>query len=148
MITEQQLAAMGGCRVETVQGQSVGVVGYFLVDDTTGRPEWARITEQGSGPGGVFVPLRQAVLSDGCLTVPYPGALIEDAPCAGLEPEGVLTVAQEQGLFEHYGIRAVREETQAQGGAGWAEMDRAQAIREGTDGHESDRSRLRSMRSA
>ncbi|MFF8607227.1 PRC-barrel domain-containing protein [Streptomyces sp. NPDC015346] len=148
MITEQQLADVGGCTVETVQGQPVGLLDYFLVDDTTGRPDWVRITDQVAGPGGAFVPLRQAELGDGHLTVPYPESLIKSAPCAGVDPNGVLSVAEEQRLFDHYGIRDVRQETHAEGGAGWAKMDRAQAIREGTDGHESSRSRLRLGRPA
>ncbi|MEV4950148.1 hypothetical protein [Streptomyces sp. NPDC053755] len=143
MITERQLAALAGCAVDGEGGRHVGDVEYFLLDDTTGKPEWARIIDRGTGPRDAFVPLRGAEPRDGRLAVPYPLALIERAPRVTPERDGVLTVAEEERLIAHYGLRNAREETNTQAGAGWAEMDRAQAIREGTDGHEGSRSRLR-----
>ncbi|MET9961365.1 PRC-barrel domain-containing protein [Streptomyces sp. NPDC006326] len=146
MITQEQLAAMAGCTAYTSGGQRVGGVEYVLVDDTTGRPEWARITDRASGLGGVFVPLRHAVLEEGRLVLPYPVAVIEEAPCAALDCGSVLSVAEEQQLFGHYDLRDVREEVNAEAGAGWGQMDRAQAIHEGTAGHEHTLSRLRPAR--
>ncbi|MFE9637256.1 PRC-barrel domain-containing protein [Streptomyces sp. NPDC006463] len=143
MITQEQVTAMVGCAAYTDQGQRVGGVDYVLVDDTTGRPEWARLTDRASGLGGVFVPLRHAVLEDQRLVLPYAVSLIERAPCAALDCGSVLSVAEEQQLFAHYGIRDVREEVNAESGAGWGQMDRAGAIREGTRGHEAYLSRLR-----
>ncbi|MFD3546614.1 PRC-barrel domain-containing protein [Streptomyces sp. NPDC058655] len=146
MITQEQLAAMAGCTARTDGGQRIGLVEYVLVDDTTGRPEWVRIVDRASGLGGVFVPLRRAVLEDGLLVVPYPVALIESAPCAALDCGNVLSVAEEEELFGHYGIRDVREEVNAEAGAGWSRMDRAQTIKEGTEGGEGSLSRLRPVR--
>ncbi|MGW0366167.1 PRC-barrel domain-containing protein [Streptomyces sp. NPDC002990] len=137
---------MAGCTAFTTQGQRLGVVEYLLVDDTTGRPEWARITDRASGLGGVFVPLRHATLEEERLVVPYPVALIEQAPCAALDCGNVLSVAEEQQLFRHYGMRDAREEVNAEAGTGWAQMDRAQAIMDGTADHESAVSRLRPVR--
>ncbi|MFJ4776665.1 PRC-barrel domain-containing protein [Streptomyces sp. NPDC088762] len=143
MITQEQVAAMVGCTAYTDQGQRVGGVDYVLVDDTTGRPEWARLTDRSSGLGGVFVPLRHAVLEDRRLVLPYAVSLIERAPCAALDCGNVLSVAEEEQLFAHYGIRDVREEVNAESGAGWGQMDRAATIREGASGHEAQVSRLR-----
>ncbi|MBT2468997.1 PRC-barrel domain-containing protein [Streptomyces sp. ISL-66] len=143
MITQEQVTAMVGCTAYTEQGQRVGGVDYVLVDDTTGRPEWARITDRASGLGGVFVPLRNAALEDQRLVLPYAVSLIERAPCAALDCGSVLSVTEEQQLFAHYGIRDVREEVNAESGAGWGQMDRAGAIREGTAGQEVHLSRLR-----
>ncbi|MER5726933.1 hypothetical protein ABT084_01040 [Streptomyces sp. NPDC002138] len=143
MITEDQLPAMAGCAAHTHHGQRLGQVEYVLVDDTTGRPEWVRIIDRTSGLGGVFVPLRQAEWEDGHLVVPYPVALIEQAPCAALDCGNVLSMAEEEQLYRHYGVRDVRDEVNAEGGAGWGIMDRAQAIREGTTGQEHAVSRLR-----
>lgn len=123
MITPEQLAAMAGCTAYTSEGQRVGGVEYVLVDDTTGRPEWVRITDRASGLGGVFVPLRHAVLEEGRLVLPYPVAVIEEAPCAALDCGSVLSVAEEQQLFGHYDLRDVREEVNAEAGAGWGQMD-------------------------
>lgn len=143
MITQDQLAAMAGCAAHTDQGQRLGQVEYVLVDDTTGRPEWVRITDRASGLGGVFVPLRKAELKDGRLVVPYPVTLIEQAPCAALDCGSVLSVSEEEQLYGHYGVRDARDEVNAESDAGWGAMDRAQAIREGTAGRERTVSRLR-----
>lgn len=145
MITVEQVTAMVGCAAYTDQGQRVGGVDYVLVDDTTGRPEWVRIIDRASGLGGVFVPLRQAALEDQRLVLPYAVSLIERAPCAALDCDSVLSVAEEQKLFAHYGIRDAREEVNAEPGAGWGQMDRAGAIREGTTGQEAQVSRLRAV---
>ncbi|MEU4732390.1 PRC-barrel domain-containing protein [Streptomyces sp. NPDC023588] len=143
MITQEQLTAMVGCTAYTDQGQRVGGVDYVLVDATTGRPEWVRITDRASGLGGVFVPLRHALLEDQRLVLPYGVSLIERAPCAALDCGSVLSVAEEQKLFAHYGIRDVREEVNAESGAGWGQMDRAGTIREDAAGQETHVSRLR-----
>ncbi|MGW1764200.1 PRC-barrel domain-containing protein [Streptomyces sp. NPDC002073] len=143
MITQEQMAVLARSGAYTERGQHIGAVEYVLVDDTTGRPEWARIVDRASGLGGVFVPLRQAELDGERLVVPYPVALIEEAPCAALDCGSVLSVAEEQELFGHYGIRDSRDEVNAEKGTGWSGMDRAQAIREGTAGMETGVSRLR-----
>ncbi|KJY33502.1 PRC-barrel domain-containing protein [Streptomyces katrae] len=146
MIKQEQLAAMAGCAAYTEGGQRVGGVEYVLVDDTTGRPEWVRITDRASGLGGVFAPLRHAVLEQERLVLPYAVSLIERAPCAALDCGSVLTVAEEQRLFAHYGLTDVREEVNAEPGSGWSRMDRADTIREGTAGREARVSRLRPAR--
>ncbi|WP_030774159.1 PRC-barrel domain-containing protein [Streptomyces sp. NRRL F-2664] len=146
MITQEQLTAMEGCAAFTEQGQRLGQVEYVLVDDTTGRPEWARITDRASGLGGVFVPLRQADLQNGHLVLPYTVTLIEQAPCAALDCGSVLSVSEEAELYGHYGVRETRNEVHAQEQAGWAVMDRAQTIREGTTGREHAVSRLQQVR--
>ncbi|AZM92742.1 MULTISPECIES: PRC-barrel domain-containing protein [Streptomyces] len=142
MITQEQLRAMDGCAAYTEQGRRVGGVECVLVDDTTGRPEWARIADGARGPGGVFVPLRHAAFEDGRLVLPYPVSLIEGAPRAAPDRGSVLSVVEEKQLFAHYGLRDVREEVNAESGAGWGHMDRAAAIREGTGGREPRVSRL------
>ncbi len=145
MITQEQIAAMEGCTAFTGQGHRLGLVEYILVDDTTGRPEWVRIIDRASGLGGVFVPLREADLESGRLVVPYPVTVIEQAPCAALDCGSVLSVAEETQLFRHYGVRDARDEVHAEGRAGWAVMDRAQTIREGTAGQANAVSRLQQV---
>ncbi|MFF4498567.1 PRC-barrel domain-containing protein [Streptomyces sp. NPDC001546] len=146
MINREQLAAMAGCAAYTQEGQRLGGVEYVLVDDTTGRPEWVRVTDRASGLGGVFVPLRHAVLEPERLVLPYAVSLIERAPCAALDCGSVLTVAEEQRLFAHYGLTDVREQVNAEPGSGWSRMDRADALHEGTAGQEARVSRLRTAR--
>ncbi|MEU8779804.1 PRC-barrel domain-containing protein [Streptomyces sp. NPDC048606] len=146
MIAQEQLTAMDGCAAYTHEGRRVGGLEYVLVDDTTGRPEWVRIAGGAAGPGGCFAPLRHAVFEDGRLVLPYPVSLIERAPRSAPADGSVLSVLEEQKLFAHYGVRDVREERNAEGGAGWGPMDRSAAIREGTAGHEARSTRLERVR--
>ncbi|MET9841572.1 hypothetical protein ABZZ01_27845 [Streptomyces virginiae] len=71
--------------------------------------------------------------------------MIERAPCAALDCGSVLSVAEEAQLYRHYGVRDARDEVNADGRAGWAVMDRAQTIREGTTGQEHAVSRLQQV---
>ncbi|MGX1880418.1 PRC-barrel domain-containing protein [Streptomyces sp. NPDC055287] len=142
MITQEQLGTLTGRPVHDADGQGVGHVDRLLLDDTTGRPEWARLRSGPSGPG-VFIPLREAVLAEDHVEVAFTRAVIDAAPAVGVGGDEVLSVADEQTLFAHYGIREVREQVNADAGTGWSAMDRAQHIRSGTGGLESARTRLR-----
>ncbi|OEJ24535.1 hypothetical protein AR457_08335 [Streptomyces agglomeratus] len=146
MITQEQLGTMTGRPVHDAEGLDIGHVERLLLDDTTGRPEWARVRSGPSGPGDVFVPLREAVLSGDHVELAVTAAAIETAPAAGAGGGDVLSVADEQTLFAHYGIRDAGEQVNADSGTGWSAMDRAQHIRDGADstgGREGARTRLR-----
>jgi hypothetical protein len=49
-----------------------------------------------------FVPLAGASMARNHVRVAYPAALVKDAP--NVEPDGQLTVAEEEALFDHYGL--------------------------------------------
>lgn len=140
MIPQEQLAALDGRTVWSADGVDVGTVAYVLVDDTTGRPEWVRVRGNSAGFGDAFVPLQDAVVSGGRLQVPFAATKIKQAPGVGGE---TLSVAEERELFRHFGLDGAREPVNASAGAGWAEMDRVQDIRAGTEGRETTRGRLR-----
>ncbi|GGX26416.1 PRC-barrel domain-containing protein [Streptomyces chryseus] len=141
MITQEQLGRLTGRPVHDADGLDIGHVERLLLDDTTGRPEWALVRGGPSGPGDAFVPLREAVLAGDHVEVAFTAAAIAAAPGTG--GDDVLTVVDERTLFAHYGIRDVREQVNADEGTGWSAMDRAQHIRAGASGHEDARTRLR-----
>ncbi|WP_455355683.1 PRC-barrel domain-containing protein [Streptomyces sp. SYSU K217416] len=148
MITQEQLATLIGTTVQDADGLDIGQVDCLLLDDTTGRPEWARVRSSSARSGDAFVPLREAVVFGDRLEVAFAAATVNEAPEVGFEGEEVLSVTDEQTLFAYYGVQDVRDQVNADAGTGWAEMDRAQHIRDGVSGRESTRTRLRVYRGA
>ncbi|GAA2497239.1 PRC-barrel domain-containing protein [Streptomyces gobitricini] len=142
MISQEQLTGLARQPVYTADGVKIGDVVHVLVDDTTGRAEWARVHSDSSGPGDVFVPLREAVRADDRVRVPFSRAVIEAAAKVDVQGRQILSVADEEKLFACFGLREVRNQVNAEQGSGWSRMDRADDIRAGTDGHEENRTRL------
>ncbi|ORT55630.1 PRC-barrel domain-containing protein [Streptomyces sp. CB03238] len=143
MISQEQLTGLARQPVHAVDGVKVGDVVHVLLDDTTGRAEWARVRSDSSGPGDVFVPLREAVHDGDRVQVPFSMAAIEAAARVDVQGREVLSVADEEKLFACFGLRDVREQVNAEQGSGWSRMDRAEDIRAGTCGREESRTRLR-----
>ncbi|MFF8293133.1 PRC-barrel domain-containing protein [Streptomyces sp. NPDC016309] len=143
MIPQEQLTSLTRRPVHSADGDKIGDVVRVLLDDTTGRAEWALVRGDSSGPGEVFVPLRDAVLAGDHVEVPFPAAVVAAAARVDVPGREVLSVADESRLFACYGVRDVRERVNAERGSGWSEMDRAAGIRAGTEGQEEARTRLR-----
>jgi sporulation protein YlmC with PRC-barrel domain len=143
VISQEQLTGLARQPVYAADGVKVGDVVHVLLDDTTGRAEWARVHSDSSGPGDVFVPLREAVHVGDRVQVPFVRATIEAAAKVDVQGRQVLSVADEEKLFACFGLRDVREQVNAEPGSGWSRMDRADEIRTGTDGQEESRTRLR-----
>ncbi|MFV0126473.1 PRC-barrel domain-containing protein [Streptomyces sp. HMX112] len=143
MITQEQLTDLVGQPVRAADGPKVGDVVHVLVDDTTGRAEWAWLRSDSSGPGDVVVPLRDAVHLGDHVQVPFPAAVIEAAAKAEVQGRIVLSVADEERLLTCFGLRDVRDEVNAEPGTGWSRMDRASDIQAGSGGQEATRTRLR-----
>ncbi|MFJ8670113.1 PRC-barrel domain-containing protein [Streptomyces sp. NPDC093600] len=143
MISQEQLTDLARQPVYAADGVKVGDVVHVLLDDTTGRAEWAQVHSDSSGPGDVFVPLGDAVHVGDRIQIPFARSTIEAAAKVELQGRPVLSVADEEKLFACFGLRDVREQVNAEQGSGWSQMDRADHIRRGTDGQEGVRTRLR-----
>ncbi|MFF8831213.1 PRC-barrel domain-containing protein [Streptomyces sp. NPDC015131] len=146
MITQEQLASLARQPVFSTDGVKIGDVVGVLLDDTTGKAEWARVRAVPPGPGEVFVPLREAVHAGDRVEVPFPVAAVEAAARVDVQGREVLSVADEERLSACFGLDGLREQMNAERGTGWSEMDRIAGIRSGTDGHEESRTRLRPLR--
>ncbi|MFJ1645991.1 PRC-barrel domain-containing protein [Streptomyces sp. NPDC088258] len=82
-------------------GNKLGTVDEVYLDDATGVPEWAAV-RTGLFTRDAFVPLGPSTLADNGLLVPFPRALIKDAPDFGVGRH--LSPDQELQLYHHYGL--------------------------------------------
>jgi hypothetical protein len=118
----EEVSEWRGQDVVDPDGQKVGRLEEIYYDRHTDAPGFACVATGLFGRRLSFVPLDGATMSRNHVRVAYPAALVKDAP--SVEPNGQLTVAEEDALFEHYGLegalgddtvspRLVRYQTQA-----------------------------------
>src|SRR3954468_24240900 len=103
MLTEQQLAAAIGSTAYGPDGDKIGTVEHFFVDDRTGRPTWAAVTTGLFGTRHSVVPASEATFADGALRLLVTRDAVKSAPEVGgahLDP------AEEAALRQHYGLDA------------------------------------------
>jgi hypothetical protein len=84
------------------QGVTVGTISELYLDRETSQPTWALVSMGLSGARRTFVPLTEAAQHGSEIAVPYPKALIREAP--RIEADGQLTPDEEATLFAHYGL--------------------------------------------
>jgi len=96
--------------VQTWKGQTlygpnedkIGDIADVYLDRQSGQPEWLAVKTGLFGSNLTFVPIREANMGDGGVTVPYDKATVKDAPNA--EADGELSPDEERRLYEHYGV--------------------------------------------
>jgi stress response protein YsnF len=84
-------------------GNKIGKVGQLFLDDTTGRPDFVTVNTGLFGTKESFVPLADARLDGDDLVVAFGKDQVKNAPSVDLDG-GHLDRAEEQRLFDHYGI--------------------------------------------
>lgn len=82
----------------------VGTVSHVYLDDATGHPAWATVHTGVPGTKTTFVPLAEATIDGGRLTVPYDNKTISSAPRVGAN-DGRLALPEVVELNRHYGLR-------------------------------------------
>lgn len=100
MISENNIAALIGCKVVDRDGDKIGTVGQIYVDPSSGRPNWASVRTGLFGTSESFVPLEDAVDAGGELRVPYEKAFVKDAP--RIDDDAELSPAEEENLYSYY----------------------------------------------
>lgn len=101
MQTDIDPRSLIGRRALDSDGAKIGTVDEVYLDDATGEPEWAAV-RTGLFSRDAFVPLEPSEVVDGQLRVPFPKALIKDAPDFGVGRH--LSPEQEIQLYHHYGM--------------------------------------------
>lgn len=91
-----------GLPVRLEGGGTLGKVRAVYTDQEFGLTEWAAVAVGRLRRHEVLVPLVNATLHDGTLTVPYSRERVMAAPHHDPDPQ--LSVAEEERLFDHYGI--------------------------------------------
>ena len=108
MIDITQMEKISGADVRGPDDDKIGSAGRVYVDDATGEPSWVTVSTGFFGTKESFVPLADATWDGDVLRVPYDKGYVKDAPSS--DPDGHLTVEEEQELYRYYGVDA---------GAGW-----------------------------
>jgi len=93
---------MSGSTLTSTDGTKIGKVSDVYIDNDTQKPEWALVHTGLFGGRESFVPLAEASMVGGGVTVPYSKDQVKDAPNA--EPDGELSQEEEGRLYAHYGL--------------------------------------------
>ncbi|MDI9627013.1 MAG: PRC-barrel domain-containing protein [Acidobacteriota bacterium] len=99
--------------VVDVNGKKIGSIGQVYLDDQTGEPSWVTVKTGWFGLKETFVPLEQAVVSEGMITVPFTEEKVRDAP--RVDPDQHLDADEEARLYSYYGIAIVLDGDQPVG---------------------------------
>jgi uncharacterized protein (TIGR02271 family) len=91
-----------GRTVVSSAGDKIGTLEEVYLDTTTGQPEWATVNTGLFGTKQSFIPLVDSQAARGDVVVPYSKDQIKDAP--SVDPDGELSVDEEQRLYDHYGV--------------------------------------------
>ncbi|MFE1954284.1 MULTISPECIES: YsnF/AvaK domain-containing protein [Streptomyces] len=104
MITQEQIPAVLEHPVHDAEGNKIGNAKHIFYDDATGRPEWVTVKTGLFGSHESFAPIRDAAMVGEHLELPYPKDKVKDAPNVDVDNGGHLSVAEEQRLYDYYGI--------------------------------------------
>ncbi len=102
MFDKSQAASVIGQELQASDGSKIGKIGQVYLDDYHDQPEWVTVNTGLFGTNESFVPLAQASVVDGGVSVPYTKDQVKDAP--NIDDSGHITEAQEQELYQYYGI--------------------------------------------
>ncbi|HEY5196530.1 MAG TPA: PRC-barrel domain-containing protein [Solirubrobacteraceae bacterium] len=122
MLDVEAISEWRGQDVVDPDDRKIGRLEEIYYDRHTDAPGFACVATGMFGRRLSFVPLEGATMARNHVRVAYPAALVKEAP--NVEPDGQLTVAEEEALFAHYGLggalggetvspRLVRYQTQA-----------------------------------
>ena len=82
-------------------GETIGTLEEIYLDQSTDQPEWATVKTGFFGSKQSFVPLEGATPKQGNVVIAYTSEEVKNAP--SIEPEGKLSLEEEDALYSHYG---------------------------------------------
>ena len=101
MLSEREVSAAIGSPAYGPDGEKIGTVEHFFVDDRTGAPTWAAVTTGLFGTRHSIVPAVDAAYVDGGLRVPVTKDAVKAAPHLTGDH---LDPSDEAELRRHYGL--------------------------------------------
>lgn len=105
MTDTSELAAWIGCTALDRDGDELGEIVDLYLDDATGEASWLAVRTGLFGRRISFVPIAGAEPDGESLRAAFDKALIKGAP--NVDPDGTLDPAEEERLYDHYGIDVV-----------------------------------------
>jgi uncharacterized protein (TIGR02271 family) len=103
MIDQTHVEALYDCDVIDNKGEKIGSVKQVWLDDGTGAPMWAEVHTGLFGMKESFVPIQQARVAGGAITVPVAKEQVKDAPSVHISDDHMSDEEQEA-LYRHYGM--------------------------------------------
>ena len=101
MLSEREVSAAVGGTAYGTDGDKLGMVEAFFVDDRTGAPSWVALSTGLFGTRHSIVPAVDATYADGALRLPVTADAVKKAPPMAGEH---LDPADEEALRRHYGL--------------------------------------------
>lgn len=104
MINNQQVEGLmsGSGNVLGPNGDRIGAVGTFYLDDQTNEPAWVTVNTGLFGGNESFVPLSEATVEGVDVLVPYSKDEVKNAP--QVESDGSISPEEEVMLYRYYGF--------------------------------------------
>ncbi|SFF05075.1 DUF2382 domain-containing protein [Blastococcus tunisiensis] len=99
MLDERAVTAAIGSTAYDANGQEIGTVEHFYVDDRTGEPSWVAVTTGLFGTRQSVVPALDATFTEGALRLPVAADAVRNSPPLG---GAHLTPDDEAQLRRHY----------------------------------------------
>lgn len=103
MINQAEVDRLYDCDVIDEHGERIGSVKQVWLDDQDGRPMWASVHTGLFGLKESFVPIQDATLGNGVITVPVDKQQVKDAPRIEVSDEHMSDEQQEE-LYSYYGL--------------------------------------------
>ncbi|MFE2755802.1 DUF2382 domain-containing protein [Actinosynnema sp. NPDC059335] len=103
MINQAEVDRLYDCEVIDEHGERIGSVKQVWLDDRDGRPMWASVHTGLFGLKESFVPIQDATLGDGVVTVHVDKQQVKDAPRIDVSDEHMSDQQQDE-LYAYYGL--------------------------------------------
>lgn len=103
MIDQTHVATLYDCDVIDSRGEKIGSVKRVWLEDGTGTPMWAEVHTGLFGMRESFVPIQQAHVAGGAITVPVAKEQVKDAPSVHTSGDH-MSDEEQDALYRHYGM--------------------------------------------
>jgi stress response protein YsnF len=104
VLNDRELSSAVGSTAYDTDGDKIGTVEHFFVDDRTGAPTWVAVTTGLFGTRHSVVPAHDAAFADGALRLNVPKEVVKASP--SVPDTGHLDPSTEAELRRHYGLEA------------------------------------------
>jgi uncharacterized protein (TIGR02271 family) len=102
VLNDRELSSAVGSTAYDTDGDKIGTVEHFFVDDRTGAPTWVAVSTGLFGTRHSVIPAADAAFTDGALRLPVSKEAVKNSP--QVPDTGHLDPATETELRRHYGI--------------------------------------------